>query len=101
MLRTAENDFRNAHVDQAHAHERISLTQHRRPTERMQPTPIDMSGLTFDVEQLSIAALDTLHATFAAATDVGFFNPLTALIPEIVKAVLGSDVRFCCTLHCH
>jgi hypothetical protein len=60
-----------------------------------------MPGLALGIEQLAIAAIDSLYATFSTATDVGFFYPLTAFIPEIVEAVLGSDFRFCCTLHCH
>ena len=62
---------------------------------------MDMAGLAFYVEQLPITAHETLHATFTTAPDVGLFHPFTALIPEVIEAVLGSEVRSCCTLLCH
>ncbi|MNR32891.1 hypothetical protein D3C85_1505200 [compost metagenome] len=100
-LCATENDLRNPYAKRSHTDERSLLAQHRRPSERVQPAAMDMPGLTLDVEQLTITAHNTLNTAFPTATDVGFFYPFTALIPEVIEAVLGSDVRFCCTLHCH
>ncbi|MNP67891.1 hypothetical protein D3C76_1637760 [compost metagenome] len=97
----AEHDFRNPHIEQAQAGECITLAQHRRPSERVQKTPMDMAGLAFYVKQLSVTAHEALHATLTTAPDIGFFHPFTALIPVVIEWVLGSDFRSCCTLLCH
>jgi hypothetical protein len=62
---------------------------------------MDMAGLAFYVEQLTITAHETLHATLATAPDIGLFHPFSALIPEVIESVLGGDACSCCTLLYH
>ncbi|MNP83583.1 hypothetical protein D3C76_1825690 [compost metagenome] len=62
---------------------------------------MDMAGLAFYVEQLSITAHQALHTTLTATPDIGLFHPFSALTPEIIESILGSDIRCCCTLLCH
>jgi hypothetical protein len=62
---------------------------------------MDMPGLALYIKQLTVTAHDALDATFATTANIRLLYPVTALIPKIVEAILRSDFRFCCTLHCH
>jgi hypothetical protein len=61
------------------------LAQHGWPAKRVEQAAVNMTRLTFGVEQRGVF-VNTLHATEAAAAIVRLFDPFTLDLPPVVEA---------------
>ncbi|MNG18149.1 hypothetical protein D3C84_1021840 [compost metagenome] len=84
-LDSAVDDMRHPHTQLLEAVDRIVFTQHRRTTERVHQTAVDMADLALGIEHLATFIVQPLHTTFTTPALVGLFHPLTLLLPEMVE----------------
>src|SRR5690606_10819799 len=84
-LHAAVEHLRHLDPELAQAHQRIALTQHRGPAERIQQAAVDMADLPLGIEQAPTFFAQALDPAPTTATLVGLLDPLTLPLPPVRK----------------